>query len=119
MEAATARLCAEEKERAYELYGPIRNNMEGYGVLAEEVQEFVENATFFIQPYEFSMDALLRTVRNGDSDDVVRKLERMKKIALQAACEAIQVAAVCDRFAAIYDKGEEDQDGDALESKPR
>ena len=115
LEAACLKLCQEESDRAYERFGVIHTAEEGFGVLAEEVQEFVENATFFITPYDFSMESLLRTVRHGDADDVVRKLMRMKRMANQAACEAIQIMAVCGRFADMYDGGGAHH-GDEVES---
>lgn len=94
----------EEKARADAKYGPIRSAAEGYGVLSEELMELDDEK---IEPYRIEhvlrciqMDRLtLRDTSRFDRDAcVMAELREIRSHAVHSAAEAMQVAAVCDRF---------------------
>lgn len=89
-------LIQEESKRAGMVYGPIVSIPEGYGVLAEELQELQDE---YVQLMGGAADELLRMIRRHQTKEQLLKLTDMRTIALRLASEAIQVAAVCDRCA--------------------
>lgn len=97
---AVADATGNEIRLAYEEHGELHSKNEGYGVLAEEMEEVLEQ----IRIMERYTDSLVRVIRcelrelNGD-------LVHIKRSAQLAACECIQVAAVAQRFLDILDKG--------------
>lgn len=62
-----------------------------------------------------SISELLRTVRMGEQNELTSWLHECRKNALDAASEAVQVAAVCDRFLEYLDK-EGEGHGNAMAS---
>lgn len=89
-----------EKAVAFELSEANRNyplfasRHEGLAVIAEEVFEAAKEATDLADEYE-----ILRYNVFGDEDDSLSgNIEKMRKHAVFLACEAIQVAAMCDKW---------------------
>lgn len=62
-----------------------------------------------------SISDLFRTVRMCGYKEMVDWLKECQRNAIEAACEAVQVAAVCDRFLEYLDK-EGEGHGNALAS---
>ena len=104
-----------EKRSADAVYGPIRSSAEGAGVLAEEIQEFYDESLYFHMSNNSSISDLLRTVRMCEQNELMAWLQECRKNAMHAAAEAVQVAAVCDRFIEYLVKKEEEKHGHALE----
>lgn len=89
-------LAMKECERAKAEHGHrYASEHEGYGVLAEEVQEAAEE----MERVRELMGDLLRQVRYGSPMGVV--LGEIRRHALQGAAECVQVAAVCDKMGAM------------------
>lgn len=89
-------LAMQECERAKAEHGHrYVSEHEGYGVLAEEVQEAAEE----MERVRELMGDLLRQVRYGSPMGVV--LGEIRQHALQGAAECVQVAAVCDKMGAM------------------
>lgn len=82
-------------------YGPTYNSEhEGYAVLLEEVEEACEAA-------EFMQDALKRlwtSIRQNEFSNI--ELSQVYNFAKGLADEAVQVAAVCERFMETVKKKE-------------
>lgn len=87
-------IVADEHElaRAREQFGEKYNSHhEAYGVLAEELYE-VEREDEWIKTYTGD---LLSALHLNDDDETKMALENLRCAALRAACELVQVAAVC------------------------
>ena len=88
-----------ERRDAYDTFGDLHSRNEGYGVLAEEideVQEQIRNMTHYF-------DRLMRVIRY-DLRELGSDLGQIRRCAQLAACECIQVAAVSQRFLDLIDK---------------
>lgn len=83
-------------------FGPLHSRNEGYGVLAEEIDEVMEQ----IHIIERYADSLVRVIR-CDLRELRSDLATIKRASQLASCECIQVAAVAQRFIDLID--EEDQ----------
>ena len=95
-----------EEGNAGEKFGKIRSRNEGYGVLAEEIDEVQEQIKIMMRYF----DSLVRVIRY-DLRELKGDLGHIKKSAQLAACECIQVAAVAQRFIDLVN--EEDKHGQA------
>lgn len=95
---------ATERERAdaNARFGSLHSRNEGYGVLAEEIDEVMEQ----IRIIERYADSLVRVIR-CDLRELRSDLATIKRSAQLASCECIQVASVAQRFIDLID--EEDQ----------
>ena len=88
-------LIAAELERARAMHGPTyASHNEAFGVLYEEMQETRDEVRALRQYAEH----LCRYVRADDTAGMVDALKVIRKTALNAASEAIQVAAVCSKW---------------------
>ena len=88
-------LVGEETQRAKETHGEKYASLhEGYGVLAEEVQE----ATEAMDGFEDDLNRLLRFIRKNAQGEVSQILSFTYDDAINAACECIQVAAVARKM---------------------
>ena len=90
-----------ERAVCYELknivqkYGATYNSEhEAYAVLLEEAQEAGEAAGFL----ETKLEDVWNTIRNNDITSVGNKVGEVREWALALAEEAVQCAAVCERF---------------------
>lgn len=92
------RTTAEEVTAAGNQYGKLHSRNEGYGVLAEEVDEVNEQISIMMRYF----DSLVRVIR-FDLRELKSDLKSIKKSAQLAACECIQVAAVAQRFIDLVD----------------
>lgn len=92
------RATAEEVTAAGNQYGELHSRNEGYGVLAEEVDEVNEQISIMMRYF----NSLVRVIR-FDLRELKSDLKDIKKSAQLAACECIQVAAVAQRFIDLVD----------------
>ena len=84
-----------EYERAKMMYGGMfANAHEGFGVIAEEVQEAAEEAEKAID----LLSPMLRAIRADDKVKIVDKAYMIRDRAVNAAAEMIQVAAMCEKL---------------------
>lgn len=85
------KLVNEELEEANRKYPLFHSNHEAYAVIKEEIEECEED----IRKMEMVLSYFWsNTKRDKNSDNLIKG---MKKIAMHAAAEAIQVAAMCDK----------------------
>ena len=97
---------ATEREvlRANEVHGDLHSRNEGYGVIAEEIDEVMEH----IHCIEHYFSSLLRVIR-CDLRELGADLKCIKREAQLAACESIQVAAVAQRFIDLINREDHDE----------
>lgn len=93
-----------ERREAYATFGDLHSRNEGYGVLAEEIDEVQEQIQTMMHYY----GRLLRVIRN-DLRELGSDLGQIRRNAQLAACECIQVAAVTQRFLDLIDKEKRDE----------
>lgn len=84
-----------EAEHARRTHGPdYASHHEGFGVLAEEVQETADE----LRTMQRHVEYLLRVVRAGDDNGVRLTLAAIRWVAIAAAAECMQVAAVAEKW---------------------
>lgn len=88
-----------ERRDAYEHFGDLHSYNEGYGVLAEEIDEVHEQIKWMMHYF----DRLLRVIRY-DLRELGSDLGQIRRNAQFAACECIQVASVAQRFLDLIEK---------------
>ena len=84
---------AKEKEVAIENYGYFHSDHEFYAVMREEVEELQEESVCIVEMMGRLWD-MIRADETLNRD----KLEMIREMAIDAACETIQVAAVIDKY---------------------
>lgn len=94
-------LVNKEYEAANENHKPIASLHEGYAVLLEEIEEVCEAC----EELKRRNDVFWYEIRNNNDKYLESVIGKMLDASIEAACEAIQVAAVCRR---ILDRYEED-----------
>lgn len=97
---------ARETDRAVRIYGAsYASDHEGYGVLAEEIDEAVQEAVCVASEQLL----LLRAIRSDDHPGKNSALEEIRAKAILAACEYAQVAAVASKMLRIgtHEQGNE------------
>lgn len=90
--------------RANEVHGALHSRNEGYGVIAEEIEEVMEH----IRIIEHYFSSLLRIIR-CNLRELGADLKHIKQAAQLAACESIQVAAVAQRFIDLVNREDHDE----------
>ena len=100
-------LVKEELETANALHTVFHSMHEGYAVLREEVEEAAEE----LERVADHVATLWNCIRNDDSVNAQSFARRIEWAAVQMAAEAIQVAAMAQKFQAI-------EDGWTLKEKP-
>ncbi len=89
-------------------YGPTyASKHEGYAVLQEEVEEACEAAEFM----QDSLKRLWTSIRQNEFSDF--ELAQVRNFAMALANEAVQVAAVCERFMETVKRKEELQSNES------
>lgn len=90
-----------EKNSAIENHGFFNSDHEFWAVLKEEVEELQEESIFCLK----RIDEMWEAIRNSDllymmQDEEKRKrtIKTLKNSAINAACEAVQVVAVIDKY---------------------
>ena len=96
----------------YELQNIVRNHgavyaseHEAYAVLLEEVQETSEANRFM----GMRLESIWCAIRNNVLSKQEYHVEEVKKFAIQTALEAVQCAAVCERFIETLKREEENE----------
>lgn len=85
-------LVAHELQRSYSHELTFHSPHEGYAIILEEVEELREEVIGVIDRTQWMWDKIKE---NANADDVVSFLRRY---AIRAAAEAIQVTAMCDKY---------------------
>ena len=96
-------LAKEECGRGINVHGYFNTDHEALGIIWEEVTECnTEN-----EKIRCCFDAFMDTVFNDIDDLKCDRILKLRKAAVACACEAIQVAAMCEKW--FEGKGEEDE----------
>lgn len=96
-----ATVVAAETERASKQYGyKYASAHEAESVLREEVSEMFNEAN----DANFKLGWIAVDIHKHNIDDMQKGCEDIKQKALNAAAEAIQVAAVCEKIARGFEK---------------
>ena len=88
-------LVSDELDRASKIHGAVfASPHEGYGVLAEEVQEAGDEADLI----DAVMRQLLLAIREEKPSSIVDLADYIRDKAVSAAAELVQVAAMCEKL---------------------
>ena len=88
------KLASQELAEAAQIHVPFHSLHEGYAVIMEELQELQEE----VQSAGVYMDRLWEQVRWDNSDRAMEFAGRIRDTAIQAAAEALQVAAMAQKL---------------------
>lgn len=83
-----------EKEAAIKNHGYFHSDHEFWAVLCEEAEELQEDSTCIIS----IVRRLWNSVRGDSMFNNIDTLNTIRENAIEAACEAVQVAAVIDKY---------------------
>lgn len=88
-------LVSDEYDRAAKLHGAVfASPHEGYGVIAEEVQEAGDE----LELAESVMRRMLLAIREEKPSAIIDLADCIRDTAVNAAAECIQVAAMCEKM---------------------
>lgn len=109
MEKLRREICettGKEYVRACNEWGDVFASLhEGYGVIAEEVQEACDEQERIMT----SLGDLLYKIREGSPDDVENVCHRIERYARLMACESVQVAAMARKMVhTLHKDGQQD-----------
>lgn len=91
-------LVNKEYDAVNETHKPISSMHEGYAVLLEEIEEVCEAC----KELKRRNDVFWYEIRNNNDKYLKSVIGKMLDTSIEAACEAIQVAAVCRRILDRY-----------------
>lgn len=95
-------LVSDEYDRAAKLHGAVfASPHEGYGVIAEEVQE----AGDALELAESVMRRMLLAIREEKPSAIIDLADYIRDTAVNAAAECIQVAAMCEKMTRTVREG--------------
>ena len=88
-------LVSDEYDRASKLHGKyFRTWHDGYGVIAEEVQEAIECAV----KVSHIMSVMLKAIRMDKGEDLIDCADAIQNAAVECSAEMVQVAAMCKKM---------------------
>lgn len=93
-------LVNKEYDAVNETHKPISSMHEGYAVLLEEIEEVCDEC----EELKRRNDAFWHEIRNNNDKYLKYVIGKMLDTSIEAACEAIQVAAVCRRILDRYEE---------------
>ncbi|RDU23411.1 hypothetical protein [Anaerosacchariphilus polymeriproducens] len=95
VKADVEKLVKKELESANKQFPLFASNHEGYAVIKEEVEECESE----YKNIEYVLDDLWYRIKANDNFETMEYLvKQIKKSAINLAIEAIQAAAMCDKF---------------------
>lgn len=95
IESQVRELVATELAAANRKHPTFHSQHEGYAVILEEMQETEEA----IRLAKIDLEIAWRNIRDDIGAEV--EISGLKDRAIQVACEAIQVAAMCEKFKGV------------------
>ena len=98
VEGKVLELVEMELATANEKHPPFASQHEGYAVILEEIEETRDPISALEQHFGYAWD----TIKHDEK--AKERIERCKHFAVWAACELIQVAAMCKKFQKLEGK---------------
>lgn len=96
VEGKVLELVEMELAAANEKHPPFASQHEGYAMILEEIEEEIEEARAQINALEQHFGYAWDTIKHDSN--AKERIEVCKHFAVWAACELIQVAAMCQKF---------------------
>ena len=87
-----------ELAAANEKHPPFASQHDGYAVIREEIEEAIAPINALEEHFGYAWDAIKHDVSAKE------RVEMCKRFAVWAACELIQVAAMCEKFQKLEGK---------------
>lgn len=98
-------LVSDEYDRASKLHGKYFQTWhDGYGVIAEEVQEAIECAVKVSK----IMSVMLKTIRMDKGEDLIDCADAIQDAAVACSAEMVQVAAMCKKMVLTVREGKDE-----------
>lgn len=94
-------LVSEELTRANKKNPLFHSDHEAYGVIDEEVREIIDEAELIVAGCAGFRTSVHRDYPKGVKGEAIVII---KEAAIRCACEAVQVAAMCDKWVASNEK---------------
>ena len=94
LKAQVGKLAEEEAKGSMIKFPLFSSTHEGYAVIKEEVEEASEE----LENVNFSLNSIWRNVRINDKETAMKHAGHLKDFAIKLAAEAIQVAAMSQKF---------------------
>jgi hypothetical protein len=94
LKEAVEKLVSEELERANKKFPMFHSQHEGYAVIKEEIEELKDNVDYA----ELYLKMAWSYIKTNDIKAAMNFIEDIQKNALLAAAEAIQVAAMAQKY---------------------
>jgi len=88
------KLTEEELKNSMIKFPLFNSTHEGYAVIKEEVEEAAEE----LENVNFSLSSIWRNVKINDKETAIKHAGHLKDFAIKLAAEAIQVAAMAQKF---------------------
>lgn len=92
--SSVSKLADEELKRSYEKFPKFNSPHEGYAVIKEEIEEHEDDTHDIFG----NLCGLWNSVKENDSESCLNSITEIKKFALNAAAEAVQVAAMAQKY---------------------
>lgn len=91
-------IASEELHEANKRFPEFNSTHEGYAIIMEERDELQSEIDFIKR----ELATWWEVVKNGDCDENDFMLAGIEESAINAACEAIQVSAMCKKFTKLF-----------------
>ena len=85
---------AAERGRADKVHPLFSNPTHGSGVIREEVEEATEEVRSMLDNFQCHWNA----VKSDNEEEALKQAKQTKRHAIKAACELVQVIAMCDKY---------------------
>ena len=94
-------LVSDELDRASKIHGAVfASAHEVFGVIAKELQEVGDE----LEIVEGNLSTMLAFIREGDSQKIADVADCLRDVAVNAAAELVQVAAMCEKLVRTVEK---------------
>ena len=104
MKTKIEQLVAEELARANKKFPGFSSNHEAHSVLREEIEELAEFVSAIVAPRIGWEAELWDLIKANNTTDLPECLNMLRHATMRAIEEAIQVAAMCDKWQQFLDK---------------
>lgn len=93
-------LSNEELKRANEKFPLFASHHEGYAIIKEEIEELAQE----LVDLNMNLDRMWNHVKENNKAAAISDADSMRYYAMNAAAEAIQVVAMCEKFIKSFEE---------------